>query len=197
VSGLIRVGAAEVAVRLQALSAATNTFVAIIAPVLLVELVVDEIVEELRCRFPATRSVPDDGSVQPLLAAVRDNPLTPLVARGDRFGAGEWATLDRRRSSLEREGVTVFVATEASFAELARSAPNLASLFGANVFAFDPQAEETTAAQGAQRLEALRVGSGRSDQDIIDAAEARTLPSDPEYGEWLVLLGRGDLLGGE
>lgn len=46
----------------------------------------------------------------------------------------------------------------------------------------------------AQRLEALRGWAARSDADVVRAAEQGTLPRDPEYAEWLVLLGRGDLL---
>jgi hypothetical protein len=41
---------------------------------------------------------------------------------------------------------------------------------------------------------ALRRWSGLEDLEVIRRAEAGTLSPDPEYAEWLTLLGRGDLL---
>jgi hypothetical protein len=109
------------------------------------------------------------------------------------FAAPDWALLDRRCSSLARSGVLIFVTTPLSFDELMRSAPNLASWLGAEVFAYVGDDAGVEAAR-AQRLEALRAWTAKSDADVIRAAEAGTLPRDPEYAEWLVLLGRGDLL---
>ena len=51
------------------------------------------------------------------------------------------------------------------------------------------------AATVLERLESLRQWSGMTDEEVITRAEQGTLPGDPPYAEWLVLLGRGDLLG--
>lgn len=110
------------------------------------------------------------------------------------FVASDWALLDRRRSSIAHRGVLILVTTPSSFDELMRSAPNLASWLGALVFAYAPDGAGVEAAR-ARRLEALRAWASRSDADVIRAAEEGALPRDPEYAEWLVLLGRGDLLG--
>jgi hypothetical protein len=109
------------------------------------------------------------------------------------FAAPDWALLDRRRSSLAHRGVLIFVTTSSSFDELMRSAPNLASWLGAQVFACVGEGAALEAAR-AQRLEALRAWASKRDADVVREAEAGTLPRDPEYAEWLVLLGRGDLL---
>jgi hypothetical protein len=45
-----------------------------------------------------------------------------------------------------------------------------------------------------QRLTALRAWAGRGDAEVIQLAETGQLPRDPEYAEWLTLLGRGELL---
>jgi hypothetical protein len=45
-----------------------------------------------------------------------------------------------------------------------------------------------------QRLEALPQFTGKTDLDVMHLAGTGQLPTDPEYGEWLVLLGRGDLI---
>jgi hypothetical protein len=46
-----------------------------------------------------------------------------------------------------------------------------------------------------QRLAALRAWASCGDAEVIQLAETGQLPRDPEYAEWLTLLGRGDLLG--
>lgn len=106
----------------------------------------------------------------------------------------DWATLDRRRSSLKRaEGVMVFVTTFANFDALMRVAPNLASWLGGFVFAhedLDAGVEEVR----ARRLEALRSLFDKTDDQVIREAKEGRLPRDPEYAEWLTLLGWGELL---
>ena len=112
------------------------------------------------------------------------------------FVTQDWALLDRRRSSLSHRGVLIFVTTPSSFEELMRSAPNLASWLGAQVFAYAQEGVEIAATR-ERRLEALRAWALKSDADVIRAAEEGTLSRDPEYAEWLVLLGRSDLLGSQ
>jgi hypothetical protein len=85
------------------------------------------------------------------------------------------------------------VTTPDSFGQLMQAAPNLASWLGALAFQYeDPSAWE--ADLRARRLAALRSWAGRSDEDVVRAASQGRLPTDPEYAEWLVLLGRSDLI---
>lgn len=58
-----------------------------------------------------------------------------------------------------------------------------------------PSNDAGVAAHRDRRLAALRAWASRSDQEVLDAARTGTLPPDPEYAEWLVLLGHGELLG--
>jgi len=119
-----------------------------------------------------------------------------LVLNAGGYRASDWSLLDRRRSDLQRVGPTVFLTTEESFDELMQVAPNLASWLGGNAFTRPPSELQATQISNDrdERRAALRVWSGMSDADVIRRAEAHTLPLDPEYAEWLVLLGRGDLL---
>jgi len=89
--------------------------------------------------------------------------------------------------------VLIFVTTSSSFDELMRSAPNLASWLGAEVFAYAGDGADVEATR-VQRLAALWAWASRSDAEVVRAAEEGTLPRDREYAEWLVLLGRSDLL---
>ncbi len=97
------------------------------------------------------------------------------------------------RSELAREGITVLLTTPESFGALMRVAPNLSSWLGGFVFTHeDPRA--AVEEQRNRRLAALRAWAGKTDEEVLLAAEQGRLPRDPEYGTWLVLLGRGDLL---
>jgi hypothetical protein len=117
--------------------------------------------------------------------------MVVVDARG--FVAQDWALIDRRRSSIAHRGVLVFVTTHASFGDLMRNAMNLASWLGGEVFAY-PSSDTAVAAHRERRLAALQAWASKTDAEVITAARVGTLPHDPEYAEWLVLLGHGELL---
>ena len=125
--------------------------------------------------------------------ALRSSPAEILLVQAREFSTADWALLDRRRSSIAHRGLLIFLTTPVSFDELMRCAPNLASWLGGQVFAY-PDDEPQLAAHRERRLAALRAWASRSDADVVAAARAGTLPPDPEYAEWLVLLGHGELL---
>jgi hypothetical protein len=70
----------------------------------------------------------------------------------------------------------------------------VSSWIGSRVYDLELGLEILTEAESQQRLEALEQFTGKTDEEVICLAETGQLPTDPEYGEWLVLLGRGDLL---
>jgi hypothetical protein len=109
------------------------------------------------------------------------------------LASDDWSTVDRRRSDLAHRGVVVFVVTDVGFEALMRHAPNFASWLAGEVFAVVHEDEDATEL-GAQRLAELRVWGRCSDDEIVAKAAAGSLPPDPEYAEWLILLGRADLL---
>lgn len=86
---------------------------------------------------------------------------------------------------------------------IADAAARVASLFGCDgpdKESVDALTELEKALSGparstiAQRLDSLREWSGKTDAMVIAEATDHTMPRDPQYAEWLVLLGRSDLL---
>ena len=132
------------------------------------------------------------GSGERLVVALPGVTSEVVLVDAASYGERDWRVLDRRRSALARAGLMVFVTTPGSFGVLMQAAPNLSSWLGGFVFERPPDAAADEARE--QRLAALRAWAQRSDADVIQAATRGQLPADPEYAEWLVLLGRGDLL---
>jgi len=54
--------------------------------------------------------------------------------------------------------------------------------------------EELAAPDVEERLAILRNAHRLTDEQVIRMAEEGTLPREPSFAEWLLLIGRGDLL---
>ena len=104
-------------------------------------------------------------------------------------------SVDIRRSSLSRQGVVILWLTADGIRRLFHNAPNLRSWIGGSQFRAAPDPSQMTAAERQKRLSELAEHFGLTDDQVVKKAEEETLPSDPEFAEWLVLLGRGDLAG--
>jgi hypothetical protein len=194
VAGVGGVAAGELALRLSALRG-TAAYAAYLAAAPDLEAALSELEDELRALASDTAVVrisPRNG--EQLVTDLATTAVEIVVVDARTFSVHEWAQIDRRRSAIAHRGVLVFVTTPASFDDLMRYAPNLASWLGGEVFAF-PNNEAAVAAHRERRLAALRAWSSKTDEEILEAARTGTLPRDPEYAEWLVLLGHGELLG--
>jgi len=192
--GVGGVSAGEFALRLSALRG-TAAYAAYLASGDELEPALRELEEEFCALDPdaaIARISPPDGAQ--LVADLAAAAAEILLVDARSFSTQDWALLDRRRASIAHRGLLVFVTTPASFDELMRTAPNLASWLGGQVFAY-PRDESVVAAHRERRLAALRTWASSSDDEIVEAARAGSLPPDPEYAEWLVLLGHGELLG--
>jgi hypothetical protein len=187
-------GTAALSLRLSA-SRGTAIYVIYLIPPGEAARIIAEIDEEIRALGEGIR-VDRVGGPSSAARLLHDLPTIAgdvLLVSAETYAEADWRLLDRWRSALAREGAVVFVTTPASFAELMQVAPNLASWLGGLVFSHeDPDA--LARAQIGPRLDALRAWSGKSDAEVVAEAERGLLPRDPEYAEWLVLLGRGDLL---
>ena len=107
----------------------------------------------------------------------------------------QWKTFDGCRSHLDQGKKGGFlILTQESTRLMLHNAPNFVSWLGARIYQFQKDAEMLTQTERDRRLNALQENFEMSDQDVINRAENRQLPSDPEFGEWLILLDRGDLL---
>ncbi|MGD0008508.1 MAG: hypothetical protein ABSE93_08195 [Terriglobia bacterium] len=116
-----------------------------------------------------------------------------LFASGD-LEAGEWSSLDSMRSALERRGPVVLWMAPDAVGRLTEFAPNIRSFIGSSIFLAGPEPGIMTDKERESRLEELRQHYQLSDQEIVRRAEAKELPPEPHFVEWLVLVGRGDLV---
>jgi hypothetical protein len=185
--------AGELALRLGALRG-TAAYTAYLAGAADLDAALLELEDELRALASETAVVrisPRNG--EQLIADLAATSVEMVVVDARGFAAQDWALIDRRRSAIAHRGVLVFVTTPASFDDLMRNALNLASWLGGEVFAY-PNRVTAVAAHRERRLAALQAWASKTNNEIVAAARAGTLPRDPEYAEWLVLLGHGELL---
>ncbi|MEO0840330.1 MAG: ABC transporter permease [Cyanobacteria bacterium J06643_5] len=106
-----------------------------------------------------------------------------------------WRKFDQMRSRLIKQRGVVLVLSETIVEKMFIDAPNIVSWIGSRVYELKEDTELLTEAERDTRLIELQQWSGYSNNKIIELAESEQLPPDPEYGEWLVLLNREDLIG--
>ena len=131
-----------------------------------------------------------------LLTLVQAFPVGDVGVFGGLAGLdwGDFQAMDAGRSRLVCGARIVLVGTAQAVAQLRAHAPNLWSWMGSREPARWTMLVDSAATEA--RLETLRADAGRSDEQVLAMAEKGTLPTDPRFVEWLVLLGRSDLLGG-
>jgi sulfur carrier protein ThiS len=112
----------------------------------------------------------------------------------DAWSAAQWQALDYARSQFNRPQGGIFLLTPQAVELLTTQAPNFASWIGSSIYNLQLGTEVLTAAECQQRLVSLQQWADKTDAEIIQLAERGQLPRDPQYGEWLILLGRGDLI---
>lgn len=106
-----------------------------------------------------------------------------------------WTSLDLDRSVLPHGRVVALTLSESSFVELEREAPNLASWMGANVSSAAIDTDTLSEDERERVLAGLREKFKMSDAEMLMYAAAGRAPDEPDIALWLVLLGKGELLG--
>jgi hypothetical protein len=142
----------------------------------------------------AVKVIAVTSDVTVLIDAVRSSEAYILLWQFDIWQPEQWQQFDYTRSRFSHEKGGILLLTPHSARKFQTYAPNFASWIGARVYELQLGLEILTEAESQQRLEALQRFTGKTDTEVIHLAETGQLPTDPEYGEWLVLLGRGDLL---
>lgn len=191
-----RMGAAEAALRLTARRGRGDWMALVVEPGVDATSAAEELAEEMEAigdiAVERILGAHDAEDLASRLAAARG----PVVSAGlDGWPASEWAHLDRLRSRCARQERTALVLGRASLDHLLQEAPNFSSWLGASVVMYQPNAVELDEEGRQRRLDTLRAWSGLTDEEIIARASNGSLPAEPEFAEWLVLLRRGDLLG--
>jgi hypothetical protein len=118
-----------------------------------------------------------------------------LLWRFETWTDQDWKALDGERTRLIRHNGGLLLLTPETSELFQRYAPHFSSFVGAKILTIDLGAEILTELEREQRLEVLQLSLGKTNDEIIHLAESGELTPDPVYGEWLVLLNRGDLVG--
>jgi hypothetical protein len=112
----------------------------------------------------------------------------------DQADADRWRALDVNRSGYLRRGPVVLWLSSVGLTSLCEFAPNIRSFIGGSIFYLGANGEAMTVAECKQRISELELHFNMTSADVILRAESGTLPTEPHFVEWLVLLGRGDLV---
>ncbi|MBP7284131.1 MAG: hypothetical protein KBA66_21280 [Leptospiraceae bacterium] len=112
----------------------------------------------------------------------------------EQLSESDWQYIDVNRNSLQNNRMTIFILTLASLERMLVNAPNLTSWIGGHIWRCDKVENFLTEKEIEQRLIYLRQWAKHSDEEVVKLAAEHKLPREPEYAEWLVLLGRSDLL---
>lgn len=131
-----------------------------------------------------------------LVNQIEENPESYLLLYNfESWEQQDWKTFDGFRSRLDRgKKGGCLILTEQSSRLMLHNAPNFVSWLGARIYPFLKDAEMLTSEERDRRLTALQNHFNQSNEEIIQLAKNRQLPSEPEFAEWLILLDRGDLL---
>jgi hypothetical protein len=158
---------------------------------------VEQLLTELHAilQKPA-RAIPLEPSTFEELREVLHQPDDDAVilSGGTGLTPEKWRSLDIMRSALERSGPVILWLSPSDVANLTEHAPNIRSFVGGSIFLAGPDGGIMTESERQERLKELSQHYGFSSEEAVRRAQARELPHEPEFVEWLVLLGRGDLL---
>ncbi len=119
---------------------------------------------------------------------------TVLIADLDQVDAGTWSALDINRSGFARPGAVILWLSIVGLVGLCQHAPNIRSFVGGSIFYLGRHSEAMTTAERQQRISDLEMHFSMTSDEVVRLAETRTLPAEPHFVEWLVLLDRGDLV---
>jgi hypothetical protein len=134
-------------------------------------------------------------SFEDLQAVLRQSATDGIVLTGFQgFDPVTWGAWDINRSIFQRPGPIALWLSSAELAQFCNLAPNLRSFGGGSIFGLSSSGGQLTEGERSQRIQELERHYNVSSPDIIERAQAGRLPPEPHFVEWLVLLGRGDLV---
>lgn len=159
------------------------------------EQVISELLDELNAAELPNRRIRVVEDKDRWMAQMLDSLLDIVVLDGfEHWSEKDWREADYLRSRLSRPGPQVWILQLSCVNDLVRFAPNLASFIGGNVFAVDQRVGLLTQEEIATRLDQYRNRYGMTDEVLFEKARTRVLAWEPEFAEWLTLIGRGELI---
>jgi len=171
-----------------------NEWIVLVAPSGSVEAIAADLADQLESLVEMKVERLEVSSVDDLMKVIETHDESQLVLHGlDGLRPEDWRRVDMYRSRLARQPPIVLVLSDEAVRLLSWYAPNLRSWVGGSVFRVEPE-EGLSEERREQRLTALREHFGFDDAELERRARAGALPPEPDIAEWLVLIGRGDLI---
>jgi hypothetical protein len=171
-----------------------NSWLALVVPDACIADVVEQVVDGIASESEIEVLRVDGPRDAAALAQAGRRAGILVASLADTWPPGEWARLDVLRSRLSRDHRSVLVLSESAARHVFGEAPHFARLFTGSVWDLAPDPDQMSDADRLDRVASLERWASLSTADMIERARTRTLPPDPEYAEWLVLVGRSDLL---
>ena len=119
---------------------------------------------------------------------------TVILSGFESFKPPVWRMWDINRSGFVRPGPIVLWVSTGALTKLCISAPNIRSFVGGSMFVLSPSGQAMTEAEVRARTQELETHYGMRGDEVIARAIAGNLPPEPQFVEWLILLGRRDLV---
>jgi hypothetical protein len=130
-----------------------------------------------------------------LIELLRQPPDDVVLIRGlENWSDSQLEGLDVARGALTRPGIAILWLPLRGLARLFLRAPNIRSWIGGALFGIDADRGLVSDEERHEQLESLRRHYRLSDDEVVAQAESGSLPPDPEFVEWLILMGRPDLV---
>jgi len=130
-----------------------------------------------------------------LAQRLREQTNTVVLIDGfEGWSNDQFASLDVNRSRLETGAFLLFKTDLRTLGRFFEHAPNLRSFIGANLFITTPDPASMSPQEIADRLNQLRTYYGFTDQELLVRARDGSLPAEPHFAEWLVLLGSNEFV---
>jgi hypothetical protein len=155
--------------------------------------------EELEEVLPIFLDVPVrflevDQELDSLIKILQSSDDYVVLWKFHQWDKAKWQKWDYDRSRLERPNGGLLLLTPESAVDLQQYAPNFASWVGTKMYNLELGTENLTDVEVQRRLETLQMQFNQTNDEVIRLAERGELPSELVYGEWLILLDRGDLI---
>lgn len=193
-AGLPQASVEAFALRVAARAAGNDWSALVVPPPASVEEVAASLVEQLSLLGGLDATIASADDPPALTAYLKKSQAAVIVVPVSGWGEDRWRWIDERRAELATPTSVVLVTTVEDIRRILGVAPHLSSWFGTTVYLLDFDADVLSEAERQDRLDALRRATGLSDDEVVARAHAGTLPGDSLFGEWLILLGHGDLL---
>ncbi len=118
-----------------------------------------------------------------------------LIWNFEAWDANQWQAFDMLRSHLDREAFGgALLLSKQPVNLLFDHAPNLTSWIGGRVYSIEERSDFLTEEERERRLDGFRTHYNYSDDEVVDFASRKEISLNPDIGEWLILLGREDLI---